>query len=68
MIGENRQLVTKEPIEVQDCMKITDHFREIYTIYPNLIKENRMMSTYNWLGLQTLGSQSIMPNILTIIA
>ena len=29
-------------------------------IYPNLIKENRRMSTRNRLGLQTLGSQSIM--------
>ena len=34
MIGENRQLVTNElvefekiPVEVQDCRKITDHFR-----------------------------------------
>ena len=34
MIGENRQLVTYEPVEfegqpveVQDCRKITDHFR-----------------------------------------
>ena len=36
MIGENRQLVTnepiefeKQPIEVQDCRKITDRFRGI---------------------------------------
>jgi len=42
--GENRQLVTNEPVEfekypveVQDCRKITDHFRGIYRIYPNLI-------------------------------
>jgi hypothetical protein len=41
MIGENRQLPTdelvefeKKPVEVQDCRKITDHFREIYRIYP----------------------------------
>ena len=39
MIGENRQLVTNEPvefekklIEVQDCRKITDHFEGIYRI------------------------------------
>ena len=39
MIGENRQLVTNEPIEfektpveVQDYKKITDHFRGIYRI------------------------------------
>ena len=29
MIGENRQLVTHEPVGVQDCKKITHHFREI---------------------------------------
>ena len=47
MIGENRQLVTNEVVEfekelgeVQDCMKITNRFRGIYRIYPNLIKEN----------------------------
>ena len=52
MIGENRQLFTKEPVEfekqpveVQDCMKLTDHFRGIYRIYLNSIKENRRMST-----------------------
>jgi hypothetical protein len=59
MIRENRQLVTDEPVafEVQDRWKITDHFRGIYGIYPNLIKENRRMSTCNRLDLQTLGSQ-----------
>ena len=60
MIGENRQLVTNEPVEVKDCKKITDHFRGIYKTYPNLIKENRRMSTCNRLDLQTLGSQPIM--------
>ena len=72
MIGENLELVTKEPVEfeklpaeVQDCRKITDHFRGIHSIYPNLIKENRRMSaTCNRLDLQTLGSQLIMPNNL----
>jgi hypothetical protein len=71
MIGENRQLVRnelvefdKEPVEIQDCMKIIDHFRGIYGIYPNLIKENRRMSTCNWFELQTLGSQPIMPKNL----
>ena len=57
MIGENRQLVTNEPVEVQDCRKITDIFRGIYRIYPNLIKENRRMWTWNRLDLGTLGSQ-----------
>jgi hypothetical protein len=64
MIGENRQLVTNEPVEVQDCMKIIDYFRGIYRIYPNLRKENRRMSTCNWLDLQTLGSQPIIPKNL----
>jgi hypothetical protein len=60
MIGENRQLVTDEPVEVQDCRKITDRFRGIHRIYLNLEKENRRMSTCNRLDLQTLGSRPIM--------
>ena len=46
MIGENRQLVTvkpvefeKQPLEVQDCRKNTDHFRGIYRVNPDLIKK-----------------------------
>ena len=68
MIGENRQLVTDEsvefeklPVEVQDCRKITDHFREIYRIYPNQIKGNRRMSTCNRLNSKTLGYRLVMP-------
>ena len=59
MSGENRQLFTNEPVEVQDCRKINDHFRGIYRIlYPNyLVKENQGLSTFNRLDLQTLGSQ-----------
>ena len=71
MTGENRQLVTNEPVEfetqpveVEDCRKITYHFRGIYEIYPNLMKENRWMSTWNRLDLQTLGSQPVMPKNL----
>ena len=71
MIGENRQLVTdqpvefeKQPVEVQDDRKITDYFRGIYIIYPNSVKENRRMSTCNRLELQTLGFQPIMPKNL----
>jgi hypothetical protein len=71
MIGENRQLVTYEPVEfeilpveVQDYKKLTDHLRGIYKIYLNLIKENRRMSTCNLLDLQTLGYQPIMPKNL----
>ena len=64
MIGENQQLVTDEPVEVQDYRKITFHFRGIYTIYPYLIRENWGMSTCNWLDLQTRGSQAVMSKIL----
>ena len=56
MIRENWQLVTDEPVEVQDCRKFTYHLRGIYRIYPNLIMKNRRMSTCNRLDLQTLGS------------
>ena len=64
MIRENRQLVTTEPVEVQECRKITDHLIGIYRIYPNLIKEYRRMSACNRFDLQTLGSQSVMPKNL----
>ena len=54
MIGENRQLVTDEPVEFvtepvegQECRKITDHFRGIFRIYSNLIKEKPEESTCN---------------------
>ena len=60
MNGENRQLLTDGPVEVQDFMRITDHFRGIYRINPNLITENRRMSTCNRLKSQTLGSQPVM--------
>ena len=55
------------PVEVQYCRNRTDHFRGVYRIYPNLIKEHRRMSTCNWLDLQTLGSQPIMPKNLPIV-
>ena len=61
MIRESRQLVTDEPVDVQDCMKITNDFRGIYRIYPNLMKENRGISRCNQLNLQTLVSQPVMP-------
>ena len=73
MIGENRQFVTNElgefkkyPVEVQNCRKIADHFRGIYRIYPNSIKENRRMWTCNWSDMQTLGSPQpvVMPKNL----
>ena len=45
-------------------MKITDHFGGIYRTYPNLIKGNQRMSTFNRLDLQTLGSQPVRPKNL----
>jgi hypothetical protein len=36
MTGYRWLLVIDEPVEVQDFRKITDHFRGIYGIYPNL--------------------------------
>jgi hypothetical protein len=33
MVGENRQLVTDEPVEVQDFRRITDHSRRINREY-----------------------------------
>ena len=55
MIGENRQLVTDQPVEVPHCRKSADRLRGIYRIYPNLIKENQRMSTCNRVDLQMLG-------------
>jgi hypothetical protein len=59
MTGENRQLVTYEPVEVQDYRKITNHPKDVHQSK----KEYRRMPTCNRLDLQTLGSQSIMPKI-----
>ena len=64
MIGEYGQLVTDEPVEVQKCRKITYHFRGYYRMYHNFMKENLRMSTCNWLDLQTLRSQLLMPKNL----
>jgi hypothetical protein len=55
----------------QDCTKITDHFRGIYRrIYPNLMKQNRRMSTCNRLDLQTLSNlnRCLCPKISRITA
>ena len=49
-IGENRQLVTDEPVEFENnrlkfkiVRKVTDRYKGICEIYPILIKENRSM-------------------------
>jgi hypothetical protein len=36
MNGDNRLLVTDEPVELQDLRKITRNFREVYKICSNL--------------------------------
>ena len=48
MSGENRPLVTdepveleKQPVEVQDFMKSTDHFQGIYGKYLKLVKKTQ---------------------------
>ena len=46
-------------VEVQDCRKINDHFGGIYSVYPNLIKENRRMWICNRLDLPTPESQPV---------
>ena len=47
MIGEDRHLVTDEPVEFENnnqsklktyCRKIMDRFRGVYSLYPNLVK------------------------------
>ena len=38
MMGENRQLVIDEPVEVQDYRKITDRFRGMYKNIPQFDK------------------------------
>ena len=52
------------PVEVQDFSKTTHHFRGIYTTYLELLREYRKMPTCNWLDLQTLGCQAVMPKNL----
>ena len=47
----------KQPVEVQDWRKITDHFRGIYRIYPNFINENWRM----WTGYAQKSPRSLFP-------
>ena len=62
--GRNRPLLTDEPVEFQDFGKFTNRFRGNYIIDLKLMKENRKMSTCNWLDLETLGSRLAMLKIL----
>ena len=68
MCEKNRRLVTDElvefekwPVEVGDFRRISDHFRGIYKIYLKRIKQNRKMSTCNWLDLESPESSPTMP-------
>ena len=62
----NRLSLRNNQLKFKTAWKITKRFRGIYRIHPKLIKENRRMSTCNWLDLQILGSQPIMPKISPI--
>ena len=53
----------KQTVEVQDLKKITDHFRESYGIYLNLLKKIRKIITRNRLELGTLGFDRLCPKI-----
>ena len=65
MIGKNRLRSRNTRLKFKTAGKLPIIVEEfIEYIYPNLIKENRRMSTCNRLGLGTLGSQPIMPKNL----
>ena len=69
MKGENRPLVTdepvkfeKQPVEVQDFFwKIPDCFRGFHGTYLKSIKKHRNMLTHHWWDLGTLGSRQGAP-------
>ena len=54
MNGENRLVYNqpiefeKQPVEVQDFRKITNHFRGIYRIYPNLTERCQIVTGWTW--------------------
>ena len=59
-MGDEPVEFEKYPAEIQDCRRLPIILRGICRIYPpNFIKENRMMSTCNRLGLQTLGGSQL---------
>ena len=55
----NRLSLRNNRLKFKTAGKTIDHLREMYRIYPNLIKEKRRMSTCNRLDSQTLGSQPV---------
>ena len=69
--GENRLLVTYEPVELRNnrlklktIKRTTDHFRRIYIIFCDPIKKNPKDVNINRLDSATLGSHPIMPKNL----
>ena len=57
-------LLQMNRLKFKTARKLPIILEEFIEIYPNLIKENRRMSTCNRLDLQTLGSQPVMPKNL----
>jgi hypothetical protein len=53
-----------ELVQIQGFKKITNQFREMYRIHPNLINKYWKISTCNWLDWDTLGYHLIMPKNL----
>ena len=48
-LGDDRQLLTDEPVEVHDFRRITHHFRGIYIICLTLIKKvGRYLHVSGW--------------------
>lgn len=68
MNGENRPLVTDDPVEVEEkLVKVSrlkenySSFTKIYKIYLKLMKTNQKVSTCIRLDFETLGSRPILP-------
>ena len=70
--GWEPSVVTDEPVDVQDFMKMTGQFRGICKVYLKLLKKNRKITTFFqfwlrlWLDLETLGSWQIVPKSLLV--
>jgi hypothetical protein len=53
----------KQPVEIQDSRKITDHFIGIQGIHLEIVTKNQKITTCNRLDLEALGSRLMMPKI-----
>ena len=63
----NRLRLRNNWLKFKTAGKSPTILEEFYRIYPNLIKENRRMSTFNQLGVQTSGSQPVCPTKMSPI-